>query len=89
MYSLSPSLICSRSLIIFCFDHLVIISLILSSNAYKNLKPVFKILSFDKEKPKLGISSFVSLRTTLGLYFLHISATSFTVTVSFVRLNNS
>ena len=34
----------------------------------------------DNEKPKLGTSSFVSLRSTFGLCLLHISATSFTVT---------
>jgi len=70
-------------------DHLKIISLILSSRLYKNLKPVFKILLFDKENPKLGISSLVSFKTILGLYFLQISATFFTVIVSLVKLNIS
>ena len=44
---------------------------------------------FDIENPKLGISSFVSLSSMLGLCFLHISATSLTVTVSLDKLNNS
>ena len=57
-------------------------------NAYKNLKPVFKIFSLDKEKPKFGISSFVSLKVIFGLYFLHICATSLTVTVSLVKLKS-
>ena len=70
-------------------DHLKIISLILSSKLYKNLKPVFKIFLFDKENPKLGISSLVSFKVIFGLYFLQISATSFTVTVSLVKLNIS
>ena len=89
IYSLSPSLTCSNSLIRFCFDHLKIMSLILWSKLYKNLKPVFKIFLLESEKPKLGTSSFVSLTIILGLYFLHISATSLTVTVSFVKLKVS
>ena len=60
-----------------------------SSKAYKNLNPVFSIFLFDSENPKFGISSLVSLKIIFGLYFLHISATSFTVTVSFDKLNNS
>ena len=66
----------------FCSDHFSIISLIFSSKRYKNLNPVFKIFLFEREKPKLGISSFVSLKITLGLYFLHISATCLTDIVS-------
>ena len=79
--SFSPSLTCSRSFIKLCFDHLKIISFKLSSSAYKNFKPLLKLFSLDKEKPKFGISSLVSLKVTFGLYFLQISATSFTVTV--------
>ena len=56
---------------------------------YKNLKPVLKIFLLDNENPIFGISSFVSLKVIFGLYFLHISATSLTVTVSFVRLKIS
>ena len=59
----------------------------LSFNPYKNLNPVFNNFLFDKEKPRFGISSFVSLKLTFGLCFLQISATSFTVRVSFVKLN--
>ena len=44
---------------------------------------------FDNENPKLGISSLVSLNSILGLCFLQTSATSLTVTVSFVKLNVS
>ena len=43
---------------------------------------------FDKEKPKFGTSSFVSFKVILGLYFLHISATSLTVTLSLVKLKS-
>ena len=50
---------------------------------------VFRIFSLESEKPKLGISSLVSLRLTFELCFLHISATSFTVTVSLVKLKIS
>ena len=50
---------------------------------------MFNNFLFDKEKPKFGTSSFVSFKVILGLYFLHISATSFTVSVSFVKLNIS
>ena len=89
IYSFSPSKTYSKSSLKFCFDHLKIISLIFSSRLYKNLKPVFKILLLDSENPKFGISSLVSFKISLGLYFLHISATSFTVTVSFVRLKVS
>ena len=53
------------------------------------MKPVFKIFLFDKEKPKFGISSFVSLNVIFELCFLQISATSLTVKVSFVKLNVS
>ena len=61
----------------------------LSSSLYKNLKPVLKIFLLDNENPIFGISSFVSLKVTFGLCFLHISATSLTVTVSFVKLKIS
>ena len=50
---------------------------------------MFNNFLFDKEKPKLGTSSFVSFKMTLGLCFLQISATSLTVTVSLVTLNIS
>ena len=43
----------------------------------------------ESEKPKFGTSSFVSFKITLELYFLHISATFLTETVSFVKLNIS
>ena len=56
---------------------------------YKNLKPVFNIFLFESEKPKLGTSSFVSFKVVFELYFLHNSATSFTVIVSFVKLKVS
>ena len=59
------------------------------SKLYKNSKPVLKSFSFDKENPKFGISSFVSLNSIFGLYFLQICATSFTVKVSLVRLKSS
>ena len=39
--------------------------------------------------PRLGTSSFVASNFTFGLFFLHNSATSFTVTDSFERLKIS
>ena len=54
------------------------------SRLYKKLNPVLKSFLFDKENPKLGISSFVSTNLMLGLYFLQMSATSFTVIVSWL-----
>ena len=59
------------------------------------IKELFKkskgkvIFLLDSENPKFGISSFVSLKIVFGLYFLHISATSLTVTVSLVKLKIS
>ena len=61
----------------------------LSSKVYKNLNPTPRIFLLDKENPKFGISSFVSLKVTFGLYFLQISATSLTVRVSLVKLKIS
>ena len=57
----------------------------LSSKPYKKFKTCVKIFLLDKEKPKFGISSFVSLSVICGLCFLQISATSFTVTVSLLN----
>ena len=50
---------------------------------------MFNNFLFDKENPKFGTSSLVSFNVIFGLCFLHISATSFTVSVSFVKLNVS
>ena len=61
----------------------------LSSKPYKNLNPVLRIFLLDKENPRFGISSFVSLKVIFGLCFLQISATSLTVRVSLVKLNVS
>ena len=84
LYSLEESI--KEMILKWSIDHLSIISLMLSSREYKNLKPVFKTLSFDKEKPIFGTSSLVSFKVTFGFIFLQISATSFTEIVSLVKL---